>query len=460
MLKKNSAKDLTVGSPTGHVVSFMLPTLFGLIFQQLYSMVDTMIVGKYLGIDALAGVGSTGSVNFLVLGFCMGVCTGFAIPVAQEFGRKNEEGLRRFVGNIVWMTIGFASVITVVTCLLCRNILLWMNTPTDVFEYAYSYIFIIFLGIPVTFLYNILSGIIRSLGDSKSPLIFLLISSALNIALDFYMIITLDMGVAGAAWATVISELISGLLCFVFIIFRFPILRLSKDDIKPRISYILRLCHMGIPMGLQYSITAIGNILLQTAVNGLGSNCVAAMTAANKVNHLVYCMYEAIGTTMSTFAGQNVGAGKLDRLGKGLRSALIIGCSYSVVMLGVLYLFGNSFTMLFLSGDDLARQTEILALSQQLLLINAAFYIPLAFVYIVRFTLQGMGFATLAVFAGVFEMIARAIVALSLVPVFGYTAACFASPAAWVFADIFLIIAFAAAMKKLRNCLEQNKSCE
>ena len=239
------------------ILGFMLPMLLGLLFQQFYNMVDTIVVGQFLGVNALAGVGSTGSVNFLVLGFCMGVCAGFAIPVAQKFGEKDFDGLRKFVGNTIWLGIGFAAVMTTATCLLCGNILHWMNTPDTVFKEAYDYIFVIFLGIPVTFLYNILSGFIRSLGDSKSPVVILIISSILNVGLDLLFILVFDMGVAGAGWATVLAQLISGIACLVYMIKRFDILHLSRKDLKPDAYSMSRLCAMGVPMGLQYSITAI-----------------------------------------------------------------------------------------------------------------------------------------------------------------------------------------------------------
>ena len=227
-------KDLTTGSPMKLILSFMLPLVFGLLFQQVYSMVDTIVVGKFLGVDALAGVGSTGSITFLVLGLCNGVCAGFAIPVAQKFGQRDFDGLRRFVGNMIWLGCVIAAAVTLVTTLLCRQILLWMDTPADTFSYAYDYIFVIFLGIPATMLYNLLSGILRSLGDSKTPLVFLIMCSLLNVVLDIVFILTLNMGVAGAGWATLLSQLISGVLCLYFIVKKFPILHLKQDDLRLR----------------------------------------------------------------------------------------------------------------------------------------------------------------------------------------------------------------------------------
>lgn len=449
-MAKSTTRDLTNGSPMKLIIGFMLPLFLGMLFQQFYNMVDTAIVGQYLGVKALAGVGSTGSINFLVLGFVQGVCTGFAIPVAQMFGAKDHSAMRKYVGNIIWIASIFAVVLTTVTCLLCADILTWMNTPDDCFNEAYNYIFVIFLGIPVTFLYNILSGIIRSVGDSKTPLYFLIISSLLNISLDLFMIIVLDMGVLGASLATVISQLVSGVLCLIYMIKKFEILHLSREEMRISRYYIGRLCGVGIPMGLQYSITAIGSILIQTAVNGLGSNYVAAVAAGSKVSQLLCCPFDAMGSTMATFGGQNIGAGKTARVKRGLFDCSCLGVGYSVIGFLVILFFGRNIAMLFVNDTNGGSIEEILELAQRFLVRNGAFYIPLAFVNIVRFLIQGMGFSQIAIFAGVFEMVARGIVALALVPSLGFDAVCFANPAAWILADCFLIPIFFRCYKKMK----------
>ncbi len=459
-MARTAVRDLTNGSPMKLILGFMLPLLFGMLFQQFYNMVDTIVVGQYLGVNALAGVGSTGSINFLVLGFVIGVCSGFAIPVAQCFGSKDFDELKKYVGNTLWLAVSFAAVLTTATCLLCGNILRWMNTPDNVFSEAYDYIFVIFLGIPVTFLYNILSGFIRSLGDSKTPVIFLVISSILNIALDVFMIVVLKMGVAGAGWATVISQLVSGLMCLVFIVKKFELLHLKKEDLPPDLYYIRRLCGVGLPMGLQYSITAIGTILLQAAVNGLGSVYMASVTAGNKVGQFMCCPFDAMGSTMATYGGQNVGAGKPDRIRKGLFCCSALGAGYALLALGVAVLFGGNLAMLFVSSSDLESgvdPAQIRSLARQFLVVNAAFYVPLAFVNIVRFMIQGMGFSQIAVYAGVSELVARGVVALCLVPHFGYDAVCFANPVAWVLADMFLIPAFFVCFNTIQRRIKRAK---
>lgn len=453
-MAKDTTKDMTQGSPMKLILGFSIPLLFGFLFQQFYSVVDTVIVGRFLGVEALAGVGSTGSVNFLIIGFCMGVCNGFAIPLAHKFGAKDYSGLRQYVANSMWLAILFAVVMTTATCLLCRPILVLMKTPRDIFDNAYIYIFIIFVGIPATYLYNMLSGIIRAMGDSKTPLVFLTLSSALNIALDLLCIIGFNMGVAGAAVATVVSQGVSGILCLFYMIKKFPVLKIQKEEWRPDPSHMRILCGMGIPMGLQYSITAIGSVILQTAVNTLGSGAVAAVTAASKVGIFFCCPFDALGSTMATYCGQNVGAKRLERIGEGLKACSVLGIVYSVIAFGILFLFGDKLSGLFVTSADAA----LLERARLFLIISSAFYIPLTFVNIVRFMIQGMGFSTFAIFAGVCEMVARSIAGLILVPVFGFIGVCFASPLAWLFADAFLFPAYRHVKKKLERQFNQGKA--
>lgn len=455
-MKKSSspAKDLTVGSPMKLILGFAFPMFLGLLFQQFYSLVDTMIVGKYLGVDPFAGVGSTGSLNFIVIGFCMGLCSGFSVPISQSFGAKDFPLLRKMVTNSVWLCTFFSVVITTLMLLFCRPVLTWMNTPENIFEYAYIYIFIIFAGIPCTILYNMTAAILRALGDSKSPIIFLAISSAINIGLDLLLIIVFRMGVDGAALATVVSQGVSGVISIIYIKKKFDILAMEKGDWKLKRHLAGKLTGVGIPMGLQYSITGIGSVILQTAVNGLGSIYVASMTAGSKINIFLACPFDALGQTMAPYAGQNIGARKLDRVGKGLRAACIIGFIVSGLMVIVVKLFGDQLTMLFLDEKD----PVIMQNSTQFLIIVSAFYCLLTLVNTVRFTIQGMGFSSLAIIAGVMEMIARGIAGMLLVPAFGYLGACYSSPLAWLLADAFLIPAFFLCKRKVARQLEVGKA--
>lgn len=448
-MASNTTKDMTSGSTMKLILGFAVPLLMGMLFQQVYSLVDTIIVGRFLGVSALAAVGATGSINFLIVGFCQGICNGFALPVAQRFGAKDYDGLRKYVGNSAVLSIIFGGAITLITVIACRPILELMQTPADIIDLSYHYIVVIFAGIPAIMLYNILSAYLRSLGDSITPVIFLVLSAGLNIGLDLLFIVTFHWGVFGAAFATVLSQAVSGILCLILIIKKFDLLHLKREDWKLDWGYSRYLLIMGLPMGLQYSITAIGSVILQASVNTLGSTAVASMTAGSRISMFVVCPFDALGSTMATFGGQNVGAGRLDRLGRGLRSAVILGAIYSALILVVLIFFGRDLILLFVS----AKEAAVIAQAKQFLVTNAAFYLMLALVNIVRFLIQGMGFSGFAVFAGVFEMVARTLVGLVFVPIFGFTAACSANPLAWIFADCFLIPAFFHCRKELQNAM-------
>ena len=362
------------------------------------------------------------------------------------------KALRRFVANGGWLAAAFAVVMTTTVCLFCRDILELMQTPEDIIDGAYSYIFVIFLGIPATYLYNLLSCTLRSLGDSTTPLLFLVFSSVVNVALDLFTILVLDMGVAGAGWATITAQAVSGLLCLFYMKKKYTILKMNEDEWKPDRHYMKILCNMGIPMGLQYSITAIGSVVLQTAVNSLGSMAVAAVTAGSKISMFFCCPFDALGSTMATYGGQNVGARKLDRIDQGLKAGSMIGCVYAVIAFGVLFFFGDLIALMFVDPGE----TEILRNTKWFLIANSVFYIPLLYVNTVRFMIQGLGFSRLAILAGVCEMAARTFVGFCLVPVFGYMAVCIANPVAWIAADLFLLPAYRYVMRNLKHLFYGN----
>ncbi len=449
-------KDMTKGNPMKLILGFAIPLLFGFLFQQFYNVVDTIIVGRFLGVDNLAAVGATGSVNFLIIGFCMGVCNGFSIPMAHKFGAGDYEGLRKFVANAVWLAIGFAVVMTVLTTIFCKEILVMMLTPANIIEDANAYIFIIFMGIPITYLYNLVSAMIRALGDSKTPVYFLVMSSVINIGLDLFFIINLKMGVSGAALATVISQGIAGVCCLIFMIKKFEILHVRKQEWSVDFSMMKILCGMGVPMGLQYSITAIGCIILQRATNTLGSMSVAAVTAGGRITGFLACPIDAMGSTMATYGGQNVGAGKLDRIGKGLKSCVLLGAGYAVIAFVISLILGRPLASLFVKAEEIAIIGDV----QLFLLWNTVFYFPLALVNIVRFLIQGIGFPKFAILAGVFEMVARALAGLILVPMMGFTGACLGGPIAWFFADAFLIPAYFHVRKTLGKRLNNSSQSQ
>ncbi len=440
-------KDLTEGRPMRLMLGFAAPLLFGVLFQQFYSFVDTAIVGQYLGAEKLAAVGATGSVNFLVIGLCLGFCSGFGIPIAQAFGARDIPRLHRCVHHAVVLSAAFSIVFATLAVWLCRPLLTLMDTPPEAIDASVSYISIIFAAIPCCVLYNMASAILRALGDSKTPVVFLVLASLVNIALDLLLIVRFGLDVAGAAIATAVSQLVSGLGCVIVMKRRFPILRTRREERAFSPALAKEMLLIGLPMGLQFSITAIGSVVVQRAVNGLGVNAVAAVSAASKISAFFACVFDALASAMATFAGQNVGARKLDRVNEGLRAAAVIGCVYCVLAFGAVLLVARPLLGLFISADTDASVTEM---GVRFLTINAAFYIPLLFVNIVRLCIQGMGFTRPAMFAGLFEMVARTLVAVLAVPRMGFTGACLANPAAWVMADLFLFPCYRRVMRSLR----------
>ena len=440
-------KDMTAGSPFRCIISFAVPVFLGMLFQQLYNMIDTMIVGRFLGLNALAGVGSTGSLYFLVIGSCTGVCSGFAIPMAQMFGARNYGLLKKMAAACVLLTAVLAVIVTAVTVAACHPMLHLMHTPDNAYLYAYRYILVIFAGIPFTLLYNMVASVTRALGDSKTPVFFLVISSVLNILLDLFFILVIPLGVTGAALATVLAQAVSGIASFLYLYKKFEIIRPQKSDWIPTPFIYFRLCAIGFPMGLQYAITAIGSIVIQTAVNGFGAATVAGVAAASKLYSLISCPLEAIGATMATYAGQNVGAGRLDRVSKGLFTGTVTGTLISVMMFVLMLFFGKPLNLLFID----AAETEALAQAYRYTMICTAGFPLLTFILTFRFSIQGMGFSTFAMLAGVLEMIARCFVGIVLPEMIGFTSICISSPAAWLTADLFLIPAFFFCKRRLQK---------
>ena len=428
-------KSLTSGKPMPLLVGFAVPLLFGLLFQQLYNVVDAAIVGRVLGADMLGAVGCTGSVNFLIVGFCNGICSGFAIPVAQCFGAEQYSRMRSYIFNSIYICAVFSIIFAAVTALLTPAILSLMGTPSDIFDYAVMYIRIIFIGIPASMAYNLGNGILRSLGDSKTPLLLLVAASLINVALDLLFIVGFGKGVGSAAAATVISQALSGIGCVVVLIKKFPILRGNSDEKKFRPDLAARLAGVGIPMGLQFSITAIGSTILQSSVNAIGTEAVSGLAAGSKISLFFTTVFDALSSAMATFAGQNIGAGKPERVNEGLKDAAIIGTAYSLAAAAVLWVFGKTLAGIFVDTAEAAAVTEYAC---RFLKINSCFYVMLLFVNIVRLSIQGMGHTKAAMISGTMEMIARTLFGLFVVPKFGYTAVCFANGAAWILADAFL----------------------
>ena len=448
------SKEMTAGAPLPLILNFTIPLLLGSLLQQTYSMVDAAIVGQFLGINALAAVGASTSVVFLILGFCNGCCGGFAIPVAQKFGAQDYVTMRRLVAVSLKLTWILSLVLALITSLLCPFILHLMQTPDVIFKDAYYYLLITFIGIPCTFFYNLLASIFRALGDSKTPFLFLLLSAVLNIILDLVFIIVFKWGVSGAAIATVLSQGISAVLCYRYMNRKFEILKTTPADRKFRRELVGQLIFIGTPMGLQFSITAIGSIMLQSSNNDLGTVCIAAFTAGIRIKMFFLCMLESLGVAMATYCGQNYGAGKPERIWQGIKSAVLLMVIYVVVVNGILWSFSDKFVLLFLDPSE----HEIIDKSTLFLHVSVSFFPVLGILCILRYSIQGAGYTMLAIFSGVSEMIARILVSLVAVPLWGFWAVCFGDPVAWIFAVAFLVPAFRYVYHRLLRILSKEKS--
>ena len=447
-------KDMTQGSPVKHILLFSIPLLIGNVFQQFYSMVDTIIVGRFVGVDALAAVGSTGSLVFLINGFALGLTSGFSVMVSQRFGANDEKGLRKAVSSSVVLCSALVVILTTISLIAAKPLLHMMNTPDNIFADAYTYVVIIFAGIITTVAYNMMASILRALGDSKSPLYFLIISSVLNIILDLVFIINFNMRVAGAAYATIISQGVSALLCFIYILKKYTILKLSKEDYKVKKSMYIRHLKIGIPMALQFSITALGLVTVQGALNTLGATVIAAYTASSKALQLVMQPAVTYGVTMATYCGQNLGAKRYDRIKDGVNKAAIISIVTSLIAGFVLIAFGTQFVKLFIDNPD----AQILAYSKKVLDISGIFFIPLGLIFIYRNALQGIGESFVPMMAGVAELGARSLVAFTLPSFLGFFGICLADPVAWIAASIPLGVYYYITIKKLLAKYESSSS--
>lgn len=436
--------DMTKGTPWKLLLFFSVPLLIGNIFQQLYNMADTVIVGRTLGVQALAAVGATGCISFLILGFVQGITSGFAVITAQRFGAGDEGGVRHSVATSIILSIFVTIVLTAIAVPAAKPMLQLMNTPEDILNDSHSYISVIFAGIVAPVFFNLFSSILRSLGDSKTPLVFLVAASIINIILDFVLILRFDMGVAGAAYATVISQLLSGLMCLAYSFKKFPILRLKRGDWKFSARFAWSHMRIGLPMAFQFSVTAIGVMILQSALNSLGSTAVAAYTAASKIDQLSTQPLVSYGVAMATFAAQNYGAGKPGRIRKGALSCSIIAVLSGVLGCALVLVFCPLLVQLFVgSGQD-----EVMSMVKTYLHINAVCYFILGLLFVYRNVLQGIGKSTVPFFAGVFELITRSVIAFTLLGALGFTSICVAGPAAWLSAAVPLYAAYVYNLRK------------
>nr|WP_294872702.1 MATE family efflux transporter [Prevotella sp.] len=446
-MSSNNVNDMTVGSPMRAIFRFAVPLILGYILQQMYLVIDTVIVGRWIGVNALAAIGASTSIMFLIMGFCNGSCAGFAIPVAQAFGAKDFRKMRTYVSNSYRIAITFAVVITLLSCLFCKKILHLVNTPLEVFDDAYIFLMLQVAAIPFTIGYNLLAGQIRALGNSKQPFYFLITASVVNILLDVLLILILGLGVEGAGIATLLSQVFSVCLCIRFIKKKMQILipqGEERDFDNKKISILL---NNGVPMGLQFSITGIGIIMLQSANNALGITCVAAFIAAMRIKYLFTCVFENIGVAMATYCGQNLGAKKMERISQGVRAAIKMMLIFFVFSFIVITPFADDMMTLFVDKGE----AEVVTYAAEFMRIACYFYPCLGLLTIFRYSIQGLGYSNLSMMSGVMEMIARCGVSLWLVPAFMWTGVCYGDPVAWVMADMFLLPAFWWLFKHLKK---------
>ncbi|MDO5362593.1 MAG: MATE family efflux transporter [Eubacteriales bacterium] len=443
-MAKNTTNDMTVGNPVKLIISFMIPMCLGNIFQQFYNIADSIVAGQFIGVNALAAIGSTGSLMFFVTGWLNGLASGFAIIVAQMFGAKRYDRMRHYVAMSVYLMAVFSIVMTVGFEMANGTILHMMNSPAEVFGDVKGYMAVIYAGLGVTALYNALAAFLRALGDSKSPLYFLIISAVINVILDIVFIVVFGMGVEGCGYATVIAQGISAIFCLVYIVKRFPILHLKKEDFQVSMDSFKRLLALGIPMGLQFSITAIGTIMVQGAVNIYGPAHMAGFSAAGKIQNIVATVFVAFGATLATYVGQNRGAGKMERVRAGVRYTQYMVLAWSVFTMVVMFFLGKYLTYLFVSPSE----TDVINVAVTYFHTVFWAYPFLGSIFIYRNALQGMGYGLVPMLGGIFELVARAGIVILVAGRTSFAGVCLSDPAAWLAALIPLIPYYIYVMKK------------
>ena len=446
--RKSGTTDLTVGKPLFQILRFALPLVLGTLFQQLYSFADTVIVGRCLGTDALGAVGTTYSLNFLILGFVQGACVGFGIPVAETFGAKDKGGLRKYLFNGALLCVVLSVVFTLFTTLMAGPLLQLIHTPEELYADAVLYIRIIFLGIPATVLYNYASSVLRAMGDSQHPFYFLLAASVLNIGLDYLLIVPMGMGVDGAAIATVLSQLLSGGLCAFWFFTRTA----KQEELTFRgqssllsAGHCKRLAYIGFPMGFEYSVSAIGAVIMQDAINLLGSTAVAAQTAGEKIRQMFTLPMESVGMAMATYVGQNHGAHRTDRIKQGIKDGCAIQLTYCVAAWVVIF-FVKPYAVGLVLGD---ADPAVTAGAIQYLAIMSLLFCFHGLLMIFRNTLQGLGYSVQAIISGVGELIGRSLGGLLAVKTgLGYVGICLSNPFAWGLAMLYCMFMVRRVLKR------------
>jgi len=445
--------DMTVGKPLPLIFKFFLPLFIGNVFQQVYNMVDSVIVGRYVSAEALGAVGLTGTIMFLLLGLASGLTQGFAVLCGQRFGAGDIRGLKRSVANAVILSVVSALVITALGAIFMNPMLRIMNTPEDIYQDAYHYIIIIDYGIICTVFYDMFSAFLRSVGNSKVPLYFLILCAGLNIVLDLLFIVVFHMGTGGAALATVVSQAISALLCGIYLFVKFPILIPEKSDWKIHREESKKQIAVGVPMALQFGVTASGTMVMQAAINVFGSVAISAFTAGCKVVQILTQGFPAMGQTMAAYCAQNYGKKEAARIKEGVRVGTWLSNAYAVIaMVLCVLLLKPALYLFYSSGTDISAY---LPWARTYVYLSMIFFIPLGFIFVYRNVMQGCGYGFLPLMGGVIEFVARVITAIIAIHVHSYALAAFCDPAAWIATGIFTLVAYRFILKKIYREFER-----
>lgn len=446
-------RELTSGNPAKIIFTFAVPIIIGSLFQQLYSMIDTVIVGRTIGVSAIAALGSTSYISNLIIGFMSGLTNGFAIIIARHFGAGDHVKMRRAVAGTIMLGLAVSVMFTVLSMIFLKPFLRILNTPDEIFDTAYSYIVIILMFMTAAMLYNMSAGVLRAVGDSITPLVFLIISSFINIGLDLLLIVKFSMGVEGAAYATVISQAFSFVMCCIYIVVRFPYLIPKGEEFRVTFAEITELLSMGLSLALMFSIVEIGSLILQRAINNFGTETIAAHTAARKISSILMLPYSALGSACATYCSQNIGARRPERVGTGIKSAVFMAWIWSAAAVIVGY-FGAPYIVRWIAGTD---ESFIIDLASQYMRVNTPFYFILAVLVVMRSSLQGLGRKTIPVASSVIEMIGKAAVAFLAAPRMGYFGVMISEPVVWFFMTVLLVGGYASDRKLVAETFVYNK---
>ncbi|MCR5420743.1 MAG: MATE family efflux transporter [Lachnospiraceae bacterium] len=453
-MRKTNIKDMTTGNEFKLLIGFSVPMLIGNIFQQIYNMVDSIVVGKYVGSDALAAVGATGSLNFLFFSLCIGLTGGIGIVISQHFGAEDDVNVRRTIFNSIYIIATTGLLMSLLGVIFARPILLWLKTPSNILDDAVLYMQISSAGLLAVAAYNCISSILRALGDSKTPLIFLIFASIINVILDLLLVIQFNLGVGGVAIATIIAQIMSALGSFIFAMKNNPYFIINKEERQYDKRISTKCCRLGIPLAIQSSLIAISCVALQSVVNTFGSVIVAAFTASSRIEQLVQQPFNSLGIALSTFTGQNIGAGKLDRVKKALAKSILIVAVFSLLMLVLFFSFGNNIMRIFVSEAD------VIEFGTQALKITSCFYFALGMIYIFRGLLNGAGDSLYSMINGGVEVAGRIVFSntLTLIPSVGKWGIWLATALTWFITGLTSIIRYKQGKWKLIKVVDNNSA--